>query len=285
MVQNISARRGAKIAVSAALVLLILLAAFDNQWTSHWRGGRSTEGGNATHSWIAGPVKGLSALAWRATKEAGEPARVFFGMMAEPVIAVVLTFLLLMVVCRGVAAQRGRWTLFLGSWFVTGLAAAIALIAGSAIAGTGIAAGLTDGPGSTQFGRGDIYYALIAMGLAFGLFAGWLVGFVAVLVYGSTEVAEQMSTTSTTQEYEPPAYADYSSSAASSAAPSSGAGPSEDYSFTPTSPYSSDSSGASGPSGASGGAAGYGGHESANAPTEITTPPQESDPYGGARPY
>ena len=272
MTQNISARRGAKIAVFAALVLLILVAAFDNQWTGHWRDGRAAEGGNATHSWIAGPVRGLSALAWRATKEAGEPARVFFGMLAEPVITVVLTFLLLMVVCRGVAARRGRWTLFLGSWFVTGVAAAIALIAGSAIAGTGIANGVTDATGNTQFARGDIYYTLITMGLAFGLFAGWLVGFVAVLVYGSTELSEPMSTT---QEYEAPSYADYTSSAMSSGAPSYGAGPSEDYSFTPTSPYSSEPAE---------GSAGYGGHESTNATRELT-PPQESDPYGGPRPY
>ena len=278
MTQNISARRGAKIAVFAALVLLILVAAFDNQWTGHWRAGRAAEGGNATHSWIAGPVRGLSALAWRATKEAGEPARVYFGMMAEPAIAVVLTFLLLMVVCRGVAARRGRWTLFLGSWFVTGVAAAVALIAGSAIAGTGIANGVTDGSGNTQFGRGDIYYTLITMGLAFGLFAGWLVGFVAVLVYGSTELSEPMSTT---QEYEAPSYADYTSSAMSSAAPSSGAGSSEDYSFTPTSPYSS---GSPGSPGSSSGGGGYGGHESPTATTELT-PPQETDPYGGARPY
>jgi len=218
MNQNISARRGAKIAVFAALVLLILVAAFDNQWTGHWRAGRSAEGGNAAHSWIAGPVRGLSALAWRATKEAGEPARVFFGMLAEPVIAVVLTFLLLMVVCCGVGARRGRWALFFGSWFVTGVAAAAGLIVGSVIAGTGIGSGLADSSGGTQFGRGDIYYTLIAMGLAFGLFAGWVVGFVAVLVYGSTEVAETMSTT---QEYEAPSYADY----ASSAAPSSGSAP------------------------------------------------------------
>lgn len=273
MTQTISARRGAKIAAFAALVLLILVAAFDNQWTGNWRKDRGADGGNAAHSWFAGPVKGLSALAWRATKEAGEPTRVFFGMMAEPLIAVVLTFLLLMVVCRGVAAERGRWTLFLGSWFATGLAAALAMIAGSAIAGTGIAAGFSDEPGSTQFGRGGIYYALMAIGLTFGLFAGWLVGFVAVLVYGSTEVAEQ---TSKTQEYEAPSYADYASSAMSAPGPSSGAGSNEDYSFTPTSPYSS---------GPSSEASGYGGYEAANAPTEVRTPPQESDPYGGARPY
>jgi len=278
MTHNISARRGAKIAVFPTLVLLILVAAFDNQWIRHWRDGRGAEGGNATHSWIAGPVRGLSALAWRATKEAGEPARVFFGMMAEPVITVVLTFLLLMVVCRGVAARRGRWTLFLGSWFVTGVAAAVALIAGSAIAGTGIANGVTDGTGNTQFGRGDIYYTLIAMGLAFGLFAGWLVGFVAVLVYGSTELSEPMSTT---QEYEAPSYADYTSSAMSSAAPSYGASSSEDYSFTPTSPYSSEPA-----AGSHGGSPGYGAYESepTNTTTELT-PPHESDPYGGARPY
>lgn len=259
MAQNISARRGATIAGFATLVLLVLLAAFDNQWLDKWRAGRSSGTGDATHSWIASPVAGLGALAWRATKAAGESSRVFFGMLAEPVIAVVLTFLLVLLVCRGVGAERGRWSLFLGSWFVTGLAAAAALIAGSGIGGTGIAGGSVAGTGSTQFGRGDIYYTLITVGLAFGLFAGWLVGFVAVLVYGSTEVPEDERAT---REYEAPSYADYASSAMSSFTPSSGARSSEDYSFSPTSPY-----------------------ESGDAPTEITTPPQESDPYGGARPH
>jgi hypothetical protein len=261
MAQNISARRGAAIAGFATLVLLALLAAFDNQWLATWRAGRSAEGGNQAHSWVAGPVRGLSALAWRATKGAGEPTRVFFGVLAEPLIAVVLTFLLLLLVCRGVGAERGRWSLFLGSWFVTGLAACVALIAGSAIAGTGIASGLADTAGSTRFGRGDLYYTLITLGLAFGLFAGWLIGFVAVLVYGSTEIPEGERDT---REYEAPSYADYASSAVSSSAPSSGAGSSDDYSFNPTSPY---------------------GRQSANERTEISTPPQESDPYGGARPY
>jgi hypothetical protein len=266
MAQNISARRGAAIAGFATLVLLVFLAAFDNQWLAAWRAGRSAEGGDATHSWVAGPVRGLSALAWRATKEAGEPTRVFFGVIAEPLIAVVFTFLLLLLVCRGVGAERGRWSLFLGSWFVTGLAACVALIAGSAIAGTGIASGLANTPGSAQFGRGDLYYTLITLGLAFGLFAGWLIGFVAVLVYGSTEIPEGERDT---REYEAPSYADYASSATSSSTPSSGAGSSDDYSFSPTSPYSSGSSG----------------YHSANETTEISTPPQESDPYGGARPY
>lgn len=261
MTQNISARRGAAIAGFAALVLLVFLAAFDNQWLGTWRAGRSAEGGDAAHSWVAGPVRGLSALAWRATKEAGEPTRVFVGAIAEPLIAVVLTFLLLQLVCRGVGAERGRWSLFLGSWFVTGLAACAALIAGSAIAGTGIASGLADTPGSAHFGRGDLYYTLITLGLAFGLFAGWLIGFVAVLVYGSTEIPDGERDT---REYEAPSYADYASSAASSSAPSSGASSSDDYSFSPTSPY---------------------GHQAANAPTETSTTPQESDPYGGARPY
>jgi len=98
--------------------------------------------------------------------------------------------------------------------------------------------------------------------------AGWLIGFVAVLVYGSTEVAEDERAT---REYEPPAYADYAPSATSSAAPSSGASSSEDYSFSPTSPYAPGSSGYEA--------------ASASAPTEITTPPQESEPYGGAQPY
>lgn len=241
MTQNISARRGAAIAGFAALVLLVLLAAFDNQWTGHWRDGRSAQGGDITHSWIAAPVRGLSALAWRATKEAGEPSRLFYGTLAAPVIAVFLTFLLLMLVCRGVGAVRGRWSLFLGSWFVTGLAAAVALIAGSSIAGMAHA----------QAERGDVYYTLIGTGLAFGLFAGWLVGFTAVLVYGSTEADEGDRTT---QEYPTSSLEDYS-----------------DYSFSPSSPYSSRSSGA-------------GGYESASATTEIT-PPQENDPYGGEHPY
>lgn len=254
MTQNISARRGAAIAGFASLVLLALLAAFDNQWLDKWRAGRSADGGSAAHSWFAGPVRGLSAPAWRATKQAGEPTRVFVGVLAEPVITVVLTFLLLLLVCRGVGAERGRWALFLGSWFVTGLAAAAALIAGSGIAGTAVAAGTTNGEGTNLFGRGDVTYTLIAFGLAFGLFAGWLVGFAAVLVYGSTETAEDERTT---QEYETPSYIDY--------------GPTSPYSSGhSSSPYSSEPSSS---------------YESETATTKITTPPHESNPYGGGRPY
>jgi hypothetical protein len=248
MVQNISARRGAAIAGFATLALLALLAAFDNQWLRHWRMSQSSDNGSTAHSWSAGPIRGLSALAWRATKEAGQSGRVFFGAAAQPVIALVLTFLLLLLVCRGVGAQRGRWALFLGAWFATGLAAAAALIAGSAIAGAAITPGLAQSSGYAEFGRGDLYYALVTNGLAFGLFAGWLVGFVAVLVYGSTEGAADTDDTRTTQEY-----------------PTSSP---DDYSFTPTSPYSS------GPS--------YGGYESPTAPTEVMPlPPQENHPYGG----
>jgi hypothetical protein len=259
-------------------VLLVAVAAFDNQWLGHWRAGRGADGGDSTHSWFAGAVKGLSALGWRATKESGEPSRVYFAMMAEPLIAVLLTFLLVMLVCRGTAAERGRWSLFLGSWFATGLAAAMALLAGSGIGGTGVAGGTADLAGGTSFSRGEIYYTLIAMGLAFGLFAGWLVGFVAVLVYGSTEGADD-DQPGGTREFSSPAidYSDYSpSSSASAGLPSAN----EDYSFTPTSPYSSGSSGSSGES------AGYSGYASANAPTEVTSPAsKENDPYGGARPY
>lgn len=252
MVQNISARRGAAIAGFATLVLLALLAAFDNQWLRHWRMSQSSDNGSTAHSWFAGPVRGLSTLAWRATKESGQSSRVFLGAAAQPVIALLLTFLLLLLVCRGVGAQRGRWTLFLGGWFVTGVAAALALIAGTAIAGVAISPGLAESSGYAEFGRGDLYYTLITNGLVFGLFAGWLIGFVAVLVYGSTEAAAEAEDTRTTQEY-----------------PTSSP---DDYSFAPMSPYSS------GPS--------HGGYEAASAPTEETPlPPQESDPYGDARPY
>lgn len=270
MAQNISARRGAAIAGFATLVLLVLLAAFDNQWLGRWRAGRSAEGGDAAHSWVAGPVRGLSALAWRATKQAGEPTRIFVGVLAEPLIAAVLTFLLLLLVCRGVGAERGRWALFLGSWFVTGLAACAALIAGSAIAGTAVASGLADGSGTTRFGRGEVYYTLISLGLAFGLFAGWLIGFVAVLVYGSTEIADGERDT---REYEVPSYADYTSpsgysSSSSRYSSSSDGNSNEDYPFSPNSSGSSGSSG----------------YASPHAPTESATP-QEHDPYGGERPY
>jgi hypothetical protein len=192
-------------------------------------------------------------------------------MMAEPLIAVLLTFLLLMLVCRGVAAERGRWTLFLGAWFVTGLAAALALLAGTAIAGTAVGGGTFNDPGSTDFARGEWNYLLVQLGLLFGLFAGWLVGFVAVLVYGSTEAADGESTT---REYEASAidYSDYSGSTSSSAASGGLPSSSEDYSFAPTSPYSSSE------------AAGYGGYSVGNAPTEVS-PASESEPYGGARPY
>lgn len=271
MVQNISPRRGAAISGFASLVLLAAVAAFDNQWLASWRAGRGAPGGDTAHSWFAGPVTDLGALGWRATKESGEPGRVFFGMLAEPLIAVVLTFLLLMLVCRGVGAERGRWALFLGAWFATALAASAALIAGSGIAATAVAGGMFDDSGGTSFARGESYHALIQLGLRFGLCAGWLVGFVAVLVYGSTAASNGESLT---QEYESPAidYSDYSGASSSSAASGGLPRSSADYSFSPTSPYSPSES------------AGYGGYSPANAPTEVSSAP-EDEPYGGERPY
>jgi len=280
MNQNISPKRGAAIAGFSALVLLVLTAAFDNQWLDNWRETQAGDGGSTAHSWFAGPVRALSALAWRATKVDGEPGRLYFGMLAEPLIAVLLTFLLLMLVCRGVGAQRGRWALFLGGWFVTGVAASVALIAGTGIAGIAVAGGKIDPDAGTYFGRGDVYYTLITFGLFFGMFAGWLVGFTAVLVYGSTEGSQNDGDERATREYPSPVidYSDYSPPSYSPTSSSSASGPTgsnDDYSFTPTSPYSSNEP-----------TPGYSGYDPGNAPTEVSAPRPESDPYGGGgRPH
>ncbi|MFL6112906.1 MAG: hypothetical protein ACJ786_16355 [Catenulispora sp.] len=260
MTQNLSARRGALIAGISALVLLALIAAFDNQGTRSWRIGRMGRNGDTLHSWTSAPVTALSALDWRATPATDEPARHFAGVLAAAALTAVLTFLLVLLVCRGVAATRGRWALFAGTWFATALAAGLALIAGTAIAGTSTGAEVTDASGGAQFSRGDLYYGLLTLGLFFGLFAGWLVGLVAVLVYGVTNDSDG---TEITREYPP---SDYDYGAANPAA-----GP--DYSVSPSSPYSPDP--------------GYGGYQPPSAPTRIMpTPPQENDPHsGGNRSY
>lgn len=258
MTQNLSARRGALIAGISALVLLALIAAFDNQGTRTWRVGRMNQDGDTAHSWTSGPVTALSALDWRATPATGEPTRVFAGFLAAALLTAVLTFLLVLLVCRGVAAARGRWALFAGTWFATAIAAGLALIAGTAIAGTSIGIGTAGTLGDTPFSRGDTYYSLLTVGLFFGLFAGWLVGLVAVLVYSATSDSDGMEIT---REYPPP---DYDYGAANPA-------PGPDYSFNPSSPYSPSHS----PNRE------YGGNEASSTPTQIVPPPQENDPYGG----
>lgn len=260
MTQNLSARRGALIAGISALVLLALIAAFDNQGTRSWRVGHMKQDRDTAHSWISGPVTALSALDWRATPDSGESTRIFAGVLAAAALTAVLTFLLVMLICRGVAAARGRWALFTGAWFATAVAAGLALIAGTAVAGTSIGIGTADALGGTRFSRGDTYYSLLTVGLLFGLFAGWLVGLVAVLVYSATSDSDG---TEITREYPP---ADYGYGVADPAP-----APAPDYSYNPPSPHPS--------------AREYGGYEAPSTPTRIT-PPQENDPYdGGNRSY
>ncbi|NUP53080.1 MAG: hypothetical protein HOW97_38030 [Catenulispora sp.] len=277
MTENISARRGMLIAGFSALALLILIAAFDNQGTRSWRLDQvrsSATGAEGTaHSWTALPVQALSAFDWRATPDSGEPARIFWGFLASALLSVVLTFLLVALVCRGVAAGRGRWALFAGSWFATAAAAGLAVTAGSAIAGTALDLGGRSE--SLSWSRGDTYYSLLAIGLMFALFAGWLIGLVAVIVYGVTEGADATSP-DTDRSWGPSSGYDYGS-----ATPSSGA----DYSFSPGSPYSTPESSSSASSSSSSERGGY--ESSPSAPTQQIVPPtQENDPYdGGNRSY
>ncbi|GAA1970786.1 hypothetical protein [Catenulispora subtropica] len=259
MTENLSARRGMLIAGFAALALLALVAAFDNQGTHTWRLDQMTGDREETaHSWTAAPVQALSAFDWRVAPATGEPTRIFLGFLGAAVLVVLFTFLLVLLVCRGVAASRGRWALFAASWFATAAGAGLALVAGSAIAGESLVIGATSG--GTRFSYGDTYYLMLNAGLVFGLFAGWLVGLVAVITYGVSEGADGNG--------DGPGYTSPFSYDYGSAAPTSG----PDYSFSPGSPYSASSS-----------TPDYGNSEesSASAPTQIVPPPQENDPYGG----
>jgi hypothetical protein len=238
-VQNISGRRGAVIAWLGALVLLVLIAAFDNQWFEAWRARQDR------NSWLATPVRSLSALEWRATPVSGEPSRLFAGTLSAALVAVVLTGLLTMLVCRGVGSERGRWALFLGTWMATCVAAGLALIAGIVIAGQD----------SVRFDLGTTYTGEFGYGLQCGFYAGWLVGFAAVLIYGSTPGMDGIVADS---EYDTPSDYDYGSAV-----------PSASYSYSPTSPYSH---------GTGSGYGGYGGYSSGEETTQVP-PPQ--DPYGG----
>jgi hypothetical protein len=241
-VQNISGRRGGVISWAAALVLLVLIAAFDNQWIETWRAERTT------NSWLAMPVRALSSVAWRATPADGEPTRVFAGALVAAVLTVLITGLLAMLVCRGVGAERGRWALFFGTWTVTGLAAGISLIAGILVAGDK----------SVDLSLGTTYGGLLGLGFQFGLYAGWLTGFAAVLVYGSTPGMDGFVVDS---EYDTPTGYDYGTAV-----------PSASYSYSPTSPYSN------GPGGYGnyGEYRDHGGEETTQ--TQVTPP---HDPYGG----
>jgi hypothetical protein len=211
--QNVTARRGAAISAIAATILLILIAAFDNQWLEKWRAARIGGGADApgVDSWVALPVSRLDALAWRATKAHGESTRDYASQLTAAVLTALFAGLLLALVCRGLSSERGRWPLFLGGWFATGFGAGLGLVAGALIAGSDV----------TPVSKASTYYEMLGAGAEFGLFAGWLVGFVAVLVYGSTPGMDGVEVDD--YDYTPPGY-DYGT------APSA-------YSYTPTSPY------------------------------------------------
>lgn len=260
-VQNISGRRGGVIAGAAALVLLVLVAAFDNQWTETWRARRTA------NSWLEGPVRALDALNWRATPLTGESSRMFAGTLTAAVLAALLTGLLALLVCRGVGSERGRWALFFGTWLVTALGTSVALIAGV----------LIEGDPAVKLSDGTVYSTLLDGGFQFGLYAGWLVGFAAVLAYGSTPGLDGIVEDA---EYDTPSGYDYGTSV-----------PAASYSYSPTSPYGSGSGSGSGRYGDYGGYDGRDGYEGRDSRDEYgdgygggeettqISPPQ--DPYSG----
>jgi hypothetical protein len=253
--QNVTARRGAVISSIAAAVLLVFIGAFDNQWAEGWRHGRMGLDGNDENSWISQPVAALNTLGWRVTKLSGEPTRFFIGNLVAAVLAVAFTGLLVALVCRGVGGERGRWPLFLGGWLATGLGSGIALCVGIVIAGDG----MTAKGDQVTLAKGSTYYDQLGAGFEFALFIGWLIGFAAVLVYGSTAGMDELSAA---PEYSSPSGYDYGS-----ATPAA-------YSYSPTSPY--------------GGSSGYGssGYDAggANTPTQVVPQPNE-DPFGGRSSY
>jgi hypothetical protein len=198
---TVNVRRGAVIAWVSALMLLIFVAAFDNQWTAHWResqgsglssdGLTALDGSGGLHSWTREPVFDLSALSWRISPESGEPGRAFAGNLTAVLLAILLTGVLISLVCRGVGTTRGRLPLFFGAWFSVAAATAIAVIVGQAVAGT---AGMS-------FTHGTTYYFFIGTGLGFALFIGWLIALTAVVVYNVSGGLDDLSIAS---GYQPP---------------------------------------------------------------------------------
>ena len=201
----VPARRVWTISAVSALALLVFVAAFDNQWTASWR---STHMGGDTgfpgmpiapggNSWTSTPILHLSALSWRVSPASGESGREFAGSLVGVVLTIVLTVLLIALVARGLSTSRGRWSLFLGAWAATSVAAGIGLVAGMLLGGNVV-----------PLGRGTVYYLQLGEGFEFGLFLGWLIGLIAVLVYSATTGMEDLSVTA---EYNSPSGYDYGS--------------------------------------------------------------------------
>lgn len=272
-VQNVTARRGAVISGVAAAVLLVFVAAFDNQWAESWRSGRIGSGpdGAEENSWISLPVKQLDLLAWRATPLHDEPTRFFIGNIAAVLLAVVFTGLLIALACRGLSDERGRWPLFLGSWLATGLGTGLGLVAGALIAGNH----------DIALDKGSTYYRSLDSGFDFALFMGWLVGLAAVLAYGSTMEMD-----------EPAAASEYSATSGYDYEPAAPSPPA--FSYSPTSPYGSSSGyGTSGYGSSAYGPSAYGSPEYGTGPgsdssaTDQThvTPGRDPDPFGGRASY
>lgn len=191
----LNVRRGAVIALSSAVTLLIVIAAIDNQWTASWR---VRQVGN---SWTGSPISHLALLAWRISPSTDEPVRAFAAETVGTVLSIVLTGLFLWLACRGVGTARGRWSLFFAVHGAIAFAVGAAVLVELLVAGTGT---------GVSFTQGTTYYGAFEAGFQFALYTGWLITLVAVLAYNVTGGLDDLSPTA---EYTSSPGYDYGSAA------------------------------------------------------------------------
>jgi hypothetical protein len=179
------------IASSAFLTLLVLIAAFGNQWvtdainrhTSTQRFGDNLVNSVRTYQWRFNPPKG------------GDVGRFWVGSLVLVGTALILTLLLVAVVCRG---RGGFWQSFFAAWLSVVFATLVAAYVRGAVIDTnqlGLPPELSSKPNAIFFSPASPGPYTIAAGVGFGFLVGLIAGLTAVLSRRTEEVAAAETST------------------------------------------------------------------------------------------
>lgn len=185
-------RRRAVTAAGTGLLLVFVLA-YGNQGLEKWR---ATTFARATGDYQQ-PLDALNSVTWRLMSQQGGSRAMesWLSQIVRDLVLLVATAFLIHLSTRGVASRRGRWSVFVGSWGATIIAAAIAGAAGSPLAVLGKGLSLTINPTSVVQ-----VYSMISEGLMLGLLIGWVVGLAGVFAYRAEQAEEASAEASSAKE-------------------------------------------------------------------------------------
>jgi hypothetical protein len=179
------------IAISAFLTLLVLIAAFGNQWvtdainrhTNTQRFGDNLVNSVRTYQWRFNPPKG------------GDFGRFWVGSLVLVGTALILTLLLVAIVSRG---RGGFWQSFFGAWLSVVFATLVAAYVRDAVIDTnqlGLPPPLNSKPNAIFFSPASPGPYAIAAGVGFGFVVGPIAGLTAVLTRRTEVVAAPETST------------------------------------------------------------------------------------------